>query len=404
DVASTVQYITLAAADLNPTRAQIDLTASWEIYSPDNLVIPRASGTVMGSVDLNAIYSPYSTTDFIYLYTWELGPPSGTLSAYTDPNQFISMLRVLRPQEILKLKVTIKCQKVVGDSMFWFFFKATESHYMAGNYPTDINSIDAQNRMNLYYSKLPGPDQTKYWLPLHNSYDPYDADIGTGHNFEQLSWTRGSTIHAFAKANKLAHQKPKEDPEDPQGPYSFHICGIKFDDSNRNGLYDAEIEKGINDVTVILLGPDQKTLAEEYYPGMFEYPPPEGNPLLTGENMLRGSYCFNLENVDPKGGIDKQGTYEFWVKIEEPTGREATTPTLIGPIILKASPEGPREKLDIHFGNSPPTTRPPIMPSNPVGGIITSVNKLAIIAPYLVLVGLAGAFFTLTMVRRRSKA
>ncbi|MBS7644400.1 MAG: hypothetical protein QXO32_06825 [Candidatus Bathyarchaeia archaeon] len=404
DVASTIQYITLAAADLNPTRAQIDLTASWEIYSPDNLVIPRASGTVMGSVDLNAIYSPYSTTDLIYLYTWELGSPSGTLSAYTDPNQFASGLKVLRPQEILKLKVTIKCQKVVGDSIFWFFFKATEAHYTAGNYPTDINSIDAQNRMNLYYSKLPGPDQTKYWLPLHNSYDPYDADIGTGHNFEQHSWTRGSTIHAFAKANKLAHQKPKEDPEDPQGPYSFHICGIKFDDSNRNGLYDAEIEKGINDVTVILLGPDQKTLAEEYYPGMFEYPPPEGNPLLTGENMLRGSYCFNLENVDPKGGIDKQGTYEFWVKIEEPTGREATTPTLIGPIILKASPEGPREKLDIHFGNSPPTTRPPIMPSNPVGGIITSVNKLAIIAPYLVLVGLAGALSTLTIVRRRRKA
>jgi hypothetical protein len=402
DIASTIQYITLAAANLNPSRTEIDPSATWGIYSPDKLDVPRVSGNVTGTVDLNAIYSPYSTTQAISLYIWKI-PQAHPYTG--NPNEgFEDTLQVLRPGEILKLNVTVRCQNVVGDSMFWFFFRATEAHYTEGNYPTDINVIIDDNRMNIYYSKLPGSDQTKYWLPLHNSYDPYDADIGTGHNFDQLSWKRGSTIHAFAKTNKLVHQKPVEDPEDPEGPFSFHICGIKFDDSNRNGIYDVDTEHGINDITVILLGPDQKTPAEEYYQGMFTYPEPEENPLLTGENMLMGSYCFNLENVNPEGGVDGKGTYIFWVKIEEPSGREATTPTLIGPITLIASTEGPREKLNVHFGNSPLIPQPPPRPSNPVGGVMKSMSKLTVLAPYFVLVGLAWAFFTLTVVRRRHKA
>ncbi|MEM3608653.1 MAG: hypothetical protein QW238_07300 [Candidatus Bathyarchaeia archaeon] len=369
DVASTIQYITLAAANLNPTRAQIDpLTATWEIYSPENNL--RTGGTVTGSLDSNAIYSPYSTTQTVHIYTWNIGPPNGTLKAYTDPSQFSNELRVLRPGETIKLTVTMKCQGVVGDSMFWFFFKATEAHYTAGNYPKDITAISLDNRVNLYYSKLPGPDPTSYWLPLHNSYDPYDEDIGTGHNFSQLSWTRGPTTHAFAKGNKMVHQKPLEDPPEK---YSFHICGIKFDDSNRNGIFDAEIEHGIGlisdnvwvepGVKITLLGPDKITKAEDYYSGDFTYPAPEGNPLYSGENGLRGSYCFNLAEVDPEGGIDGSGTYVFYVKIEEPPGRYATTPTLIGPIILQADADGPYESLDNHFGNSPPP--PPSRPSPP---------------------------------------
>ena len=45
DVASTIQFITLAAADLNPSRALIALNASWEIYKPGDLT-PRASGNI----------------------------------------------------------------------------------------------------------------------------------------------------------------------------------------------------------------------------------------------------------------------------------------------------------------------------------------------------------------------
>ncbi|MEM2123699.1 MAG: hypothetical protein QXE79_08725, partial [Candidatus Bathyarchaeia archaeon] len=390
-----------------PTRARVDpLTAAWEIYPPDSST-PRASGTVDGSLE-SAVYSPYSTTQPVEIYTWWIGPPSEGLNAYTDSSQFNNGLRVLRPGETIKLMVNMKCQNVVGDSMFWFFFKATEAHYTPGNYPTDISVIpsgNTGNRMNLYYSKLPGADPTRYWLPLHNSYDPYDEDIGTGHNFSQLSWTRGPTTQAFAKGNKMVHQKPVEDPT-----YSFHICGIKFDDSNRNGIFDAEIEHGIGlildgewvepGVKITLLGQDKLTEAEEYYPGDFIYPEPEDNPLYSGENGLRGSYCFNLAEVNPNGGVDEEGTYVFYVKIEGPPGRYATTPTLIGPITLQAGADGPYESLDNHFGNSPPP--PPSRPSAPVGGIFKPVGKLVVMAPFLALAGLFG--IASAIVRRRRRA
>ena len=200
DVASTIQYITLAAADLNPSRALIALDASWEIYQPGDLT-PRVSGNVTGSLDTGAIYAPYSTTDTIYLYTWALGQPSNSLIGYTDSSQFTvdPTLKVLRPGEVIKLKITVECQNVVGDSMLWFFFRATEVAYTTGSYPTDISAIGTAYRKNLYYSKLPGPGTTKYWLPLHNSYDPYDSGIATGHVFGQHSWEIEGTIRAFVK-------------------------------------------------------------------------------------------------------------------------------------------------------------------------------------------------------------
>jgi len=410
DVASTIQYITLAAANLNPSRTIIDLSdASWAIYLPTDLTTPRASGTVSVSLDMSAIYSPYSTTQTVYLYTWALGKPDGVdnLDAYTSSGQFKVDLKILRPGEIIKLTVKMKCQNVVGDTRVWFFFKATEAAYTTGNYPTDIATIDAAYRVNLYYSKLPGPVQTKYWLPLHNSYDPYDPDIGTGHNFDQHSWTRGSTTHAFAKGDKLVHQKPIENPDgngDPDGEprsFSFHICGVKFDDSNRDGLYDVGIEHGIgllldpswveSGVTVTLLGPDQKTKATDYYPEL-SYPPPEDahpDVLQTGENGLRGSYCFNLM------GETAGKTYTFYVKEEVPAGRVATTPTLIGPITLVASAEGKRDAINNHFGNLLP---------KPVGGYLMPVNKLAVLAPYLALVGLVGAITATLIMKRQYKA
>ncbi|MGC8850287.1 MAG: hypothetical protein ACP5QI_07430 [Candidatus Bathyarchaeia archaeon] len=124
----------------------------------------------------------------------------------------------------------------------------------------------------------------------------------------------------------MVHQKPGEDPP----THSFHICGIKFEDSNRNGVYYAEIKHGIGlilddewvepGVKITLLGPEKLTEAEDYYPDDFIYPAPEDNPLYSGENEHGGSYCFNLEEVDPNGGIDGEGTYVFYVKIEEPPG------------------------------------------------------------------------------------
>jgi len=347
DIASTIQYLMLAAADLNPLRVTIDTTvlASWTIYLPDGTTV-RTSGTFAppsASLDSNAIYAPYSTSSTVYLYTWAIPqthPYTGNLG-----EQFENTLQVLRPGEILKLTITVKCVGLEGDSRFWFFFRATEAAFASGSYPTIITQIQPSDRVNLYYSKLPGPDQTKYWLPLHNSYDPYDSDILTGHNFDQTSWTRGPTTHAFAKSDKLVHQKPVEN---PGNPFSFHICGTKFDDLNRNGVYDLGIEPGIDLVWITLLGPDQVTKAEIAYSGQFTYPPQEGNPLQTGENNLKGSYCFNMILAS---SVQPGTSFTFYIKETVPSGRTATTATLIGPITLVTGDPSKEESLNNNFGN-----------------------------------------------------
>ncbi|MEM2873415.1 MAG: hypothetical protein QXD82_04505 [Nitrososphaerales archaeon] len=369
DVASTIQNITLAAANLNPSRVSIDLEADWVIYDPNNS--PRTSGTVTGSKE-SGFYSPYSTTITVDIYIWKILE----LNAYTDSSQFTDTLKVLRPQEYVNLTITIICNGLVGDSRIWFFFRATE--YSTSLPITDIGTIPEDQRMNLYYSKAPGPIQTPYWWPLHNSYDPYDEDIGTGHSFNQHSWTRVQTIRSFSKANKMVHQKPDEY---PPAEISFHICGEKFNDLNRNGIRD-EGEPGINDVEITLLGADMITPAEEYYSNMFIYPSPEDNPLYSGENELQGSYCFNLEDVDPEGGVDGEGTYIFYIKETLPEGRIATTPTIIGPITLVASEDGPRESLYNDFGNALPSQiGGTLIPINDMNiGSLTSLALLALIA------------------------
>ncbi len=369
DVASTIQNITLAAANLNPSHVSINLNANWVIYEPDNN--PRTSGTVTGSKESD-YYSPYSTSEKVDIYKWKIEE----LTVYTDSSQFNNGLKVLRPQEYVNLTITIKCNGLVGDSRIWFFFRATE--YSTSTPITDIRNIPEDQRMNLYYSKAPGPDQTKYWWPLHNSYDPYDEDIGTGHSFNQHSWTRVQTIRAFSKANKMVHQKSDENP--PAEIFSFHICGEKFNDLNRNGIRD-EGEPGIDGVEIILLGADMMTPAEEYYPNMFKYPSPETNPLYSGENELQGSYCFNLENVDPKRGLYENGTYIFYIKETLPEGWIATTPTIIGPIKLVASEDGPRESLHNDFGNALPQIGGTLIPINEMNiGSLTSLTLLALIA------------------------
>jgi hypothetical protein len=367
DVASTIQNITLAAANLNPSRVSIELSASWEIYTPSDSL--RAFGNVEGSKE-SGFYSPYSKTTQVDIYTWKILEPN----LYTDSTQFTDGLKVLRPQEYVNLTITIKCNGLVGDSRIWFFFRATE--YLPTSLPiTDIRTIPEDQRMNLYYSKAPGPIQTPYWWPLHNSYDPYDEDIGTGHAFEQFSWTRVSTIRAFSKANKMVHQKPSEYP--PAEEFSFHICGEKFNDPNRNGIRD-EGEPGINGIEIILLGADMITPAEEYYPNMFIYPEPETNPLYSGENELQGSYCFNLEDVDPEGGVDEQGTYIFYIKEILSEGWIATTPTIIGPITLVTSGDGPRESLHNDFGNVLPQIGGTLIPFDGMNiGTLMSFTLLA---------------------------
>jgi len=219
DVSSTIQFITLAAANLNESRVVIKDTAEWEIWEPGLVSSYRVSGTATASVS-SEIYSPYSTTQPVSVSTWALGRPDGAsdLEVYTDNTQFASDLRILRPGEIIKLKITIECQNVVGDSRLWFFFRATE--YEPSQFPVQaITTIPEGQRMNLYFQASALPNRPVGWWPLHNSYDPYDADINNGHAFEQVGtspdygWTEIPTTTRFAKSNKMVHQElPVEQP------------------------------------------------------------------------------------------------------------------------------------------------------------------------------------------------
>jgi len=386
DVASTIQYLGVSVAVRNPSLISITLAASIEINDPTDTL--RAGPFAVTGVKESSLFippgPPTTPAETVDIYTWKLDQPS----PYTDNSQFTNALRVLRPGEYLYLTITVTCEGV-GDSVSWFFFRATEDAFTSENYPTNINTIS--DKLNLYYSKLPGSDQTKYWLPLHNSYDPFDDDLSKGHAFEQKSWTRISTNTAYAKTNKIHHQSPKTNGGQP--PKSvIHICGSKFLDLNRDGVYDMNTELGIDGFEITLLGPDPVTKAEEFYSGSLQISEAHGNPVISGEEgkALHGVYCFNLINVE-------SGTYTFYIKIKESEGYTATTPTLIGPIIIEIDNDPAEESFIVqnNFGN---------MIFRPVGGKVVQVSRLNVILPYIVLGGLVVALsaFAIFMKKIRS--
>jgi hypothetical protein len=312
DVASTFQFIALAAANLNPSRTLIALDASWEIYVSEAAATPRVIGNVTGTVDTTAIYAPYSIIDNVYLYTWALGKPDGTsaLNAYTDSTQFANDLRVLRPGEVLKLKITVECQDVVGDSRIWFFFRATEFEPISVPV-ANITAISEAQRVNLYYQDSPLPIRPKGWWPLHNSYDPYDADIVTGHVFEQVGksptygWTRAPTTKAFAKSDKLVHQKPRENPGLPC--IDITKTGPAEAVNGENITYEFTVSNcgtvGLTNVTVndTLLGPydipDLAVGASYTFNATYTVPGDAPDPLV---NSATASGWYNTTRVtDP---------------------------------------------------------------------------------------------------------
>ena len=362
DVASTIQYITLAAANLNPTRAVIQMGAKWRIIPP-GLSAARTQGTVTG-LETYEVFAPHNLAEPVQMVTWSLGPPSGSLEQYTSPGDFSSDLKILRPGETVVLEVTVQCLGTVGDTRIWLFYRATE-HTPTVTPIGELSQIQAESRNNLYYSKRPGPSATPYWWPLHNSYDPYDPDINSGHSYGQHSWERIPTIRAYAKANKDVHQTPAADPSSV-----IHICGFKFTDTNMDGEMNAG-EQGINGVGVTLLGPDRETPAEQAYPGSFQYPPPETNPTHSGENDLQGSYCFNLVDV-----LD--GDYVFYVKADEAGHPRSTTSLLRGPIALTAEGGQVYIATGNDFGN---------MPSVVVGGElqVPEASRVTHVSLYLAL-------------------
>ncbi len=139
--------------------------------------------------------------------------------------------------------------------------------------------------------------------------------------------------------------------------------------------------------------------AEEVY--SFSYADPtHGNPVVTGEGGAApsGVYCFNLINL-------QTGTYQFWLRIEEPTLYTPTTSTLIGPITIEVTNDPAEEffRVGNDFGNAQITRRPPGY-AGLVGGTFTTVNKGVVLAPFLALIGALTTVTAIFVVKRRRKA
>lgn len=92
-----------------------------------------------------------------------------------------------------KVEISFQVQGVAeGTTWLAFFPRATEDHHANGVPLSEIN-----DKANIWGGDL--------WYPVHNSYDPYDSDIGTGHAFTNLGWETMPTTNNYARIIKLVY-------------------------------------------------------------------------------------------------------------------------------------------------------------------------------------------------------
>ena len=168
-----LQYITLTAVASN-NLVDIMGIANVTIYRSDDTV--KWDGAVIGTTE-TIMYAPWSLTESFSAVTWAL-PDAVPLAG----------------GEYLTIGVGLHCLGE-GTTHIHIFPRATEDHHTTGQ---PLGSIS--DRRNLYQHI------DELWYPLHNSYDPYDADINNGHSWDQHSWNPRETMSAYAKGEKTVEQ------------------------------------------------------------------------------------------------------------------------------------------------------------------------------------------------------
>jgi hypothetical protein len=130
EIASTVQYLRICAAIINPGRITILSPADWQIIGTDGSTV-RTSGTIttglLHSQDFvppGPVVPPLS----VDIYTWDIGGSQSHPYTGASGEGFENSLPVLLPQETLRLIIDVQCTGV-GDSIDWFFFRATEDNF-----------------------------------------------------------------------------------------------------------------------------------------------------------------------------------------------------------------------------------------------------------------------------------
>jgi len=174
-----LQYITLTAVASN-NLVDIMGIANVTIHRSDDTV--KWAGGVSGTTE-TITYAPWSLTESFSAVTWAL--PGAV---------------VLAGGEILKISVGLRCLGE-GTTFIHIFPRATEDHHTTGQ---PLGSVT--DRRNLYQHT------DDLWYPLHNSYDPYDADIDKGHSWDQHTWNPRETTTAYAKGEKRVEQTEDHPP------------------------------------------------------------------------------------------------------------------------------------------------------------------------------------------------
>jgi len=125
-------------------------------------------------------FSVFEVLGDYWMVTWRV-PTTYPAKPYLEGNYF----GYLNAKAEISFQVTGVAQ---GSTWLAFFPRATEDHHAAG---VPLGSV--ADKANIWESR-------GYWYPVHNSYDPYDIDIGTGHVFQSLTWTALPATSKYARA------------------------------------------------------------------------------------------------------------------------------------------------------------------------------------------------------------
>lgn len=179
DPESRVYYLTFTAVieDYSLLQFVDPYTARIKVYYND--------GTVWDAyVDGDRTYEKFAgfgSTGYYWMVTWRV-PTTYPDGPYLEGNDGGALEA--------RVEVSFKIKgKAYGITMLQFFPRATEDHHAGG-----VPLADIVDKANIWGNGL--------WYPVHNSYDPYDDVIGTGHSWDH-GWEPVPTTDAYARIEKF---------------------------------------------------------------------------------------------------------------------------------------------------------------------------------------------------------
>ncbi len=142
------------------------------------------NGTVQWDGDVTGVltnekFSGFGVPGDYWMVTWRV-PTTYPDGPYLEGNDQGSLQAMA--------EVTFRVKGVAqGPTTLEFFPRATEDHHASG-----VPLGEISDPANIWESN-------GLWYPVHNSYDPYDDDIGTGHIFQNPTWMAVPTADQYMR-------------------------------------------------------------------------------------------------------------------------------------------------------------------------------------------------------------